>query len=105
LVAGAVFVGELLYGLVVPIVPGFARSLGAGTGVLGVVFAAYAVGMFAVSPVAALRTERLGARRVLVISGAGIVVSALVWAESRNVGMLVAACTCPPALSACCSVS
>jgi MFS transporter, DHA1 family, solute carrier family 18 (vesicular amine transporter), member 1/2 len=91
LVAGAVFVGELLYGLVVPIVPGYARSLGAGTGVLGVVFAAYAVGMFAVSPVAALLTERLGARRVLVISGAGIVVSALVWAESRNVGMLVAA--------------
>jgi predicted MFS family arabinose efflux permease len=91
LVAGAVFVGELLYGLVVPIVPGYARSLGAGTGVLGVVFAAYAVGMFAVSPVAALLTERLGARCVLVISGAGIVVSALVWAESRNVGMLVAA--------------
>jgi predicted MFS family arabinose efflux permease len=91
LVAGAVFVGELLYGLVVPIVPGYARSLGAGTGVLGVVFAAYAVGMFAVSPVAAVLTERLGARRVLVISGAGIVVSALVWAESRNVGMLVAA--------------
>jgi predicted MFS family arabinose efflux permease len=91
LVAGAVFVGELLYGLVVPIVPGYARSLGAGTGVLGVVFAAYAVGMLAVSPVAAVLTERLGARRALVISGAGIVVSALVWAESRNVGMLVAA--------------
>src|SRR3981081_2209677 len=91
LVAGAVFVGELLYGLVVPIVPGYARSLGAGPGVLGVLFGAYAIGMFVVSPVAAVLTERLGARRVLVISGAGIVASALVWAQSRNVGMLVAA--------------
>jgi MFS transporter, DHA1 family, solute carrier family 18 (vesicular amine transporter), member 1/2 len=91
LVAGAVFVDTLLYGLVVPIVPGYARSLGAGTGLLGVVFGAYAVGMLAVSPVAALLTERLGARRVLAVSGAGIVASALVWAESGNVGMLVAA--------------
>jgi predicted MFS family arabinose efflux permease len=91
LVAGAVFVGELLYGLVVPIVPGYARSLGAGPGVLGVLFGAYAIGMFVVSPVAAVLTERLGARRVLVVSGAGIVASALVWAQSRNVGMLVAA--------------
>src|SRR3979411_2405440 len=47
--------------------------------------------MFVVSPVAAVLTERLGARRVLVVSGAGIVASALVWAQSRNVGMLVAA--------------
>lgn len=91
LVAVAVFIDLLLYGLVVPIVPGYARSLGAGTGLLGIVFAAYAVGLFAVSPAAALLTERLGARWVLVISGAGVVASTLVWAEARNVAMLVAA--------------
>jgi predicted MFS family arabinose efflux permease len=91
LVAVAVFIDLLLYGLVVPIVPGYARSLGAGTGLLGIVFAAYAVGLFAVSPVAALLTERLGARWVLVASGAGVVVSTLVWAQARNVAMLVAA--------------
>jgi hypothetical protein len=44
LVAVAVFIDLLLYGLVVPIVPGYARSLGAGTGLLGIVFAAYAAG-------------------------------------------------------------
>jgi DHA1 family solute carrier family 18 vesicular amine transporter 1/2 len=91
LVAVAVFIDLLLYGLVVPIVPGYARSLGAGTGLLGAVFAAYAVGLFAVSPVAALLTERLGARWVLVVSEAGVVLSALVWAQARSVAMLVAA--------------
>ena len=50
LVAAAVFIDLLLYGLVVPIVPGYVRSLGAGTGLLGIVFAAYAVGLFAVIP-------------------------------------------------------
>jgi DHA1 family solute carrier family 18 vesicular amine transporter 1/2 len=91
LVAAAVFMDLVLYGLVVPIVPGYARSLGAGTGLLGIVFAAYAVGLFAVSPGAALLTERLGARWVLMISGAVVVVSTLVWADARNVAMLVAA--------------
>jgi len=91
LVAVAVFIDLLLYGLVVPIVPGYARSLGAGAGLLGIVFAAYAVGLFAVSPVAALLTERLGARWVLVVSEAGVVLSTLVWAQARDVAMLVAA--------------
>jgi MFS transporter, DHA1 family, solute carrier family 18 (vesicular amine transporter), member 1/2 len=91
LVAGAIFVDMLLYGLVVPIVPGYARSLGAGTGLLGVIFASCAVGMFAASPVAALLTERLGARMVLVIGGAGVVVSTLLWAQARDVGVLIAA--------------
>lgn len=91
LVAAAVFMDLVLYGLVVPIVPGYARSLGTGTGLLGIVFAAYAVGLFAVSPGAALLTERLGARWVLVISGAVVVVSTLVWAEARDVAMLIAA--------------
>jgi MFS transporter, DHA1 family, solute carrier family 18 (vesicular amine transporter), member 1/2 len=91
LVAAAVFMDLVLYGLVVPIVPGYARSLGAGTGLLGIVFAAYAVGLFAASPGAALLTERLGARWVLMISGAVIVASTLVWAEARDVAMLIAA--------------
>ena len=91
LVAVAVFIDLLLYGLVVPIVPGYARSLGAGAGLLGIVFAAYAVGLFAVSPVAALLTERLGARWVLVVSEAGVVLSTLVWAQARDVAMLFAA--------------
>jgi MFS transporter, DHA1 family, solute carrier family 18 (vesicular amine transporter), member 1/2 len=91
LVAVAVFIDLLLYGLVVPIVPGYARSLGAGAGLLGILFAAYAVGLFAVSPVAALLTERLGARWVLVVSEAGVVLSTLVWAQARDVAMLVAA--------------
>jgi MFS transporter, DHA1 family, solute carrier family 18 (vesicular amine transporter), member 1/2 len=91
LVAGAIFVDMLLYGLVVPIVPEYARSLGAGTGLLGFIFAAYAVGMFAASPVAALLTERLGARPVLMIGGIGVVVSTLAWASARDVGMLIAA--------------
>jgi len=91
LVAGAVFVDMLLYGVVVPVVPSYARSLGAGTGLVGIVFAAYAVGMFAASPAGALLTERLGARRVLIAGGAAIVVSTLVWAQARDVGMLIAA--------------
>jgi MFS transporter, DHA1 family, solute carrier family 18 (vesicular amine transporter), member 1/2 len=86
-----VFIDLVLYGLVVPIVPSYARSLGAGTGLLGIVFGAYAVGLLAVSPAAALLTERLGARWVLMISGAVVVVSTLVWAEARNVAMLIAA--------------
>jgi MFS transporter, DHA1 family, solute carrier family 18 (vesicular amine transporter), member 1/2 len=91
LVAAAVFVDMLLYGLIVPVVPGYARALGAGTGLIGVIFAAYAIGLVGACPLAAAATERLGARRVLIAGGMGTAASTLTWAAGGAVPVLIAA--------------
>ena len=62
---GAFFIDLLLYSLVVPFLPGEAEQLGASPAVTGALFAMYAAGLFAVTPLAAWLTDRVGAHQTL----------------------------------------
>src|SRR5689334_8035525 len=67
----AVFVDMLLYGLAVPIVPGYAATLGASEPAIGVMFGSYALALLIVSPGVGTLSDRVGRR--------GPIVGGLVW--------------------------
>lgn len=57
----------LLYSLVVPFLPQEAKQLGASPITIGILFAIYAVGLLAATPLAAWLTDRAGPRRTLLL--------------------------------------
>jgi MFS family permease len=71
-------------GLMIPIMPLYARSFDASYGLIGVVLAAAAVGALASDIPAGLLVRRYGARRIMLVGGGGMLagVLALVWAQS-----------------------
>ncbi len=92
LVAALAFhVDTLLYYLLVPLLPGYARELRLNQMEVGILFGSYAVAMLlATFPMAAL-TDRFGRRRPMLWGLAGLGATTLVFAFSRNFGLLVLA--------------
>ncbi|HET8907798.1 MAG TPA: MFS transporter [Ktedonobacterales bacterium] len=72
----------LLYSLVVPFLPQEAKRLGASPLVIGLLFATYAAGLFAVTPLAARLTDRAGPRRTLLLGLIALGGSTLLFAYS-----------------------
>lgn len=77
----------LLYSLVVPFLPQEAKTLGASPLVTGILFAMYAVGLFAAAPLAAWLTDRAGPRRTLLLGLVILASSTLLFAYSFALGL------------------
>ncbi len=77
----AIFIDLLGYGVVIPLLPNFARELGASAQLIGVVVASYSVMQFLFSPILGSLSDRFGRRPVLlttiVINALGYVLFAL----------------------------
>ena len=87
----AFHVDTLLDYLLVPLLPRYARELSLNPMEVGVLFGSYAVGLLlATFPVAVL-TDRYGRRAPMLWGLAGLAATTLVFAFSRNFGLLVAA--------------
>lgn len=84
---GAFFIDLLLYSLVVPFLPGEAEQLGASPAVTGVLFAMYAAGLFAVTPLAAWLTDRVGAHQTLLWGLVALACSTLLFALSPGLSL------------------
>ncbi len=81
-ILGAIGIDTLLYGVVVPFLPGYARSLGATPAVIGLLFATYAASLLLMTfPVARL-TDRVGARWMLLLGVVALVASTLLFGYS-----------------------
>jgi MFS transporter, DHA1 family, solute carrier family 18 (vesicular amine transporter), member 1/2 len=83
----------LLYGLVVPFLPGHAQALGASQAVTGALFASYAVGTLVATPPAAWLTDRLDARRTLLAGLLAMLAATLLFAYAPGLPALFAART------------
>ena len=90
-VSAALFVDALLYGAVVPILPLYARELGVSAAAIGVLFAAYAVGLLVATPVLAAVADRFGRRRPLLAGSFGLTAATLLFAAAGSYPLLVAA--------------
>ncbi|HEX9010292.1 MAG TPA: MFS transporter [Holophagaceae bacterium] len=87
----AFHVDTLLYYLLVPLLPAYARDLHLNQMEVGVLFGSYAVALLlATFPVAVL-TDRYGRRRPMLWGLAGLGATTLVFAFSRQFGLLVLA--------------
>jgi multidrug resistance protein len=84
-----VFLDTLLYGIIVPVVPYYATTIGASPTMLGVIFAAYSTGLLLASVPAGLACDRYGYRPVMVLGMAGLTISTLIFMISRSDWLLV----------------
>ena len=59
-VAFAIFTDMLVYGLVVPVLPSYAQSLGASQTAIGLLFGSYAIALFLCTPIFGVVSDRVG---------------------------------------------
>ena len=87
----AVFTDTVVYSLVVPILPRYADSLGAGPGAIGFLFASYALALLITLPVFGVLSDRVGRRRPMLWGLVGLGGATLLFAFADSYEELVAA--------------
>jgi MFS transporter, DHA1 family, solute carrier family 18 (vesicular amine transporter), member 1/2 len=91
LVTAAVFTDMLVYGVLMPILPIYAATLGASQATIGVLFACYALALLAATPVFGVLSDRVGRRRPMLWGMFGLAASTLIFAFSDRLAELVLA--------------
>ena len=79
-----VFIDLVGFGIVVPILPLYAREFGANRFIIGVIFAAYSAMQFIFSPIWGRMSDRIGRRPVLLMSTAGACISYVLFGFSSG---------------------
>ncbi|MCS7173808.1 MAG: MFS transporter [Armatimonadetes bacterium] len=79
------------FGIVIPLLPYYARALGASPVVIGLLFASYSACQLLAAPVLGVWSDRWGRRPVLLLSLLGTALSFVLLALAHSVGMLFAA--------------
>lgn len=77
----------ILYSIVVPFLPGEAQRMGATPLATGILFAMYAAGLFAATPLAAWLTDHIGPRRTLLWGLLALAASTLLFAFSPTLSL------------------
>lgn len=83
-----IFIDLLGFGIVLPLLPYYARQYGAAGMVVGIVVGAYSLMQFFFSPIWGRMSDRVGRRPVLLISLAGGAVGYLAFAFAHSLAML-----------------
>lgn len=86
-----ILVNLIGFGIIIPLLPFYAQSMGATPLAIGAIFMAYSVSQMVASPVLGAWSDRWGRRPVLLLSILGTAVSFVVLALARNVAMLFVA--------------
>jgi DHA1 family solute carrier family 18 vesicular amine transporter 1/2 len=91
LVTAAILMDMLLYGMVVPILPGYMQSLGASQAAVGVLFACYAISLLLATPALGWLADRLGRRGPMLGGLLGLAATTLLFAFADSFSALVTA--------------
>lgn len=97
----ALFVDMLIYGIAVPVLPQFPAVAAGGDAVTGVLFAIYAGGLVAVTPLAGRWVDRSGPRGPLLAGLLGLAVATLLFAVAEALPLLMFARLAQGAAAAC----
>lgn len=81
----------LVYGLVVPILPGYALSLGVSQTAIGFLFASYAIALFVATPIFGILSDKIGRKGPMLWGLLGLAGSTLLYAFAKHFWMLVLA--------------
>ncbi|MCK9169390.1 MAG: MFS transporter [Treponema sp.] len=87
----AIFTDMLVYGLVVPILPEYAFSLGVSQTAVGLLFGSYAIALFAATPVFGILSDKIGRKGPLLWGLLGLAGSTVLYAFASRFWMLVTA--------------
>ena len=86
-----IFVNLVGFGIIIPLLPFYARTFGASPLVVGLLFASFSLSQLFASPVLGELSDRWGRRPVLILSLFGTVVSFVMLALAQGLTMLFAA--------------
>ncbi len=87
----AIFTDMLLYGLAVPILPGYAAGMGVSDWAIGLLFGSYAFALVLATPVLGWLCDRTGRRALMVAGLFGLAVATLLFAVATSyLGLLAA---------------
>lgn len=87
----AVFVDMLIYGLIVPILPSYAESLGASQTRIGLLFSSYALTLFVATPLLGMLADKVGRKGPLLWGMIGLAATTVMFAFATEFWVLVAA--------------
>ncbi len=91
LVSAAIFTDMMVYSLVIPVLPSYATSLGAGPLTIGIIFGAFSVSLLVFSIPLGLLSDRTGRRPLMVAGMLTLAAATIVFALSANVYVLILA--------------
>lgn len=87
----AMLVDMLVYSIVVPVLPVYAKELGASTAAIGLLFAVYAVGLVLATPILGMLSDRVGRRKPMLVGSVGLVAATILFAMADTYPLLVTA--------------
>ncbi|MFS0553167.1 MFS transporter [Brevibacillus sp. 179-C9.3 HS] len=87
----AVFIDMLIYGMIVPILPRYATSLGASQTEIGLLFSSYAITLFVATPIFGALSDRIGRRGPMLWGLLGLAAATLLFAFADSFWLLVLA--------------
>lgn len=87
----AIFTDMLVYGLVVPILPGYALSLGVSQTAIGFLFGSYAIALFVTTPIFGILSDKIGRKGPMLWGLLGLAGATLLYAFAKQFWMLVVA--------------
>ncbi|MBK3496504.1 MFS transporter [Viridibacillus sp. YIM B01967] len=90
-VALAVFTDMLIYGLVVPILPKYATSLGASQTAIGFLFSSYAITLFIATPIFGALSDKIGRKGPMLWGLLGLGTATILFAFADSFWLLVVA--------------
>ncbi|MDQ0178062.1 MFS transporter [Bacillus chungangensis] len=90
-VAIAIFTDMLIYGLVVPILPGYASSLGVSQTAIGFLFSSYAITLFIATPIFGLLSDRIGRRGPMLWGLLGLAAATILFSIANSYILLIVA--------------
>jgi DHA1 family solute carrier family 18 vesicular amine transporter 1/2 len=90
-VALALFVDMLLYGLIVPLLPAYARDLDLSEGQVGALVGIYALAVLLATPLCGALADRVGRRTPMVAGLLGLMAATLLFAFAGSYGELLVA--------------
>ncbi|WP_019419064.1 MFS transporter [Paenibacillus sp. OSY-SE] len=87
----AIFTDMLVYGLIVPVLPRYALSLGASQGAIGMLFGSYAAALLLATPLMGIWSDRAGRRIPMLFGLFGLAGATILFGFSHQFWLLVVA--------------
>ncbi|MFD3445611.1 MFS transporter [Microbacteriaceae bacterium 4G12] len=90
-VAVAVFTDMLIYGIIVPILPNYAKTLGASQAEIGFLFGSYAITLLLATPILGAISDKVGRRLPMILGLFGLAAATILFGFASSFWVLVLA--------------
>src|SRR5690242_9819167 len=83
-VAVAVFTDMLIYGMIVPIIPSYAKTLGATQAEIGFLFGSYAITLLLTTPILGVLSDKVGRKLPMILGLFGLAAATILFGFANS---------------------